>query len=108
MFTFVDGDCTLDGGSGVLVVTGTLTLNGNPNFKGIILVLGDGVLIRNGGGNGDILGGITIAKFGRTSGNFESPTFHTNGGAATRTCSMIRSRCRGISSGTNVSASASF
>ena len=30
----------------------------------MILVLGEGELIRNGGGNGDILGGITIAKFG--------------------------------------------
>ncbi|HEV8167863.1 MAG TPA: hypothetical protein VGP59_00920, partial [Pyrinomonadaceae bacterium] len=79
-FTFVDGDCTLDGGSGFLVVTGTLTLNGNPNFKGAILVLGTGVLIRNGGGNGDIYGGIMVAAFGRKSGNFTAPTFLTNGG----------------------------
>ena len=80
MFTFVDGDCTLEGGSGFLVVTGTLTLKGNPSFKGAILVLGTGVLIRNGGGNGDIYGGITVAAFGRNSGNFTKPTFQTNGG----------------------------
>lgn len=79
-FTFVDGDCTLDGGAGILVVTGTLTLQGNPNFNGAILVLGKGVLIRNGGGNGNIYGGITIAAFGRTSGNFTAPSFLTNGG----------------------------
>lgn len=79
-FTFVDGDCTLESGSGMLVVTGTLTMRGNTNFKGVILVLGKGVLIRNGGGNGDILGGITIAAFGRTSGDFTAPSFHTNGG----------------------------
>ena len=79
-FTFVDGDATLLNGSGFLVVTGTLTMRGNTNFKGAILVLGEGILIRNGGGNGDILGGITIAAFGRTSGDFTSPTFHTNGG----------------------------
>src|SRR4029078_4758277 len=28
-FTFVDGDCTFEGGSGFLVVTGTLTMKGN-------------------------------------------------------------------------------
>src|SRR6185295_11771187 len=53
MFTFVDGDCTLTSGAGVLVVTGTLTMRGNTDFKGIILVLGKGELIRNGGGNGE-------------------------------------------------------
>ena len=79
-FTFVDGDATLTDGAGFLVVTGTLTMRGNANFRGMILVLGKGVLIRNGGGNGDILGAITIAAFNRTSGNFLPATFHTNGG----------------------------
>jgi hypothetical protein len=79
-FTFVEGDCTLTSGSGLLVVTGTLTMRGNTDFRGVILVLGEGKLIRNGGGNGDIFGGITIAAFGRTSGGFTSPTFNTNGG----------------------------
>lgn len=80
MFTFVDGDCTLQNGSGFLVVTGKLTMRGNTNFKGAILVLGDGVLERDGGGNGDIFGGITIAAFGRTSGDFTGPRFETSGG----------------------------
>ncbi|HEX7333627.1 MAG TPA: hypothetical protein VF290_19145 [Pyrinomonadaceae bacterium] len=80
MYTFCDGDCTLLGGAGVLVVTGRLTLQGNPSFKGVILVLGKGELLRNGGGNGDILGGIAVAAFNRTAGNFTAPTFHTNGG----------------------------
>jgi hypothetical protein len=80
LFTFVDGDCTLHSGAGILVVTGTLTMRGNTDFRGIILVLGQGVLIRNGGGDGSILGGITIAAFGRTAGDFTAPTFHTNGG----------------------------
>ena len=79
-FTFVDGNCTLNSGSGFLVVTGKLTLRGNPDFRGVILVLGEGVVERDGGGNGDILGGITIARFDRTSGNFLAPTFTTNGG----------------------------
>jgi hypothetical protein len=80
LFTFVDGDATLADGSGFLVVTGTLTMRGNTNFRGVILVLGDGVVVRNGGGNGDILGAVMIARFGRASGNFQSPTFNTNGG----------------------------
>src|SRR6266550_4551046 len=50
-FTFVDGDCSLDGGAGLLIVTGNLTMNGNPNFNGLILVLGAGTVNRDGGGN---------------------------------------------------------
>src|SRR4029079_12155925 len=80
MFTFVDGDCTLTNGAGLLVVTGTLTMRGDTNFHGAILVLGTGVVIRNGGGNGEILGAILIARFDRSSGGFLAPTFNTNGG----------------------------
>ena len=103
MFTFVDGDCTLIEGSGVLVVTGTLTMQGNPDFKGVILVLGKGELIRNGGGNGDILGGITIAAFGRTAGPFTAPTFHTNGGGNSNVQYDSAALKTAIGSGTNVS-----
>jgi hypothetical protein len=79
-FTFVDGDCTLTSGAGMLVVTGTLTIRGNTDFRGVILVLGKGEVIRNGGGNGGIFGGVTIAAFNRTAGGFTAPTFNTNGG----------------------------
>jgi hypothetical protein len=102
-FTFVDGDCTLQNGSGMLVVTGTLTMRGNTNFKGVILVLGQGVLIRDGGGNGDILGGITIAAFGRTSGDFTAPTFHTNGGGNSTIQYDSAALRSAIGSGQNVS-----
>ena len=103
MFTFIDGDCTLLSGSGVLVVTGTLTMRGNTDFKGVILVLGQGVLVRDGGGNGDILGGITIAAFGRTSGNFTSPTFTTNGGGNSNVQYDSSAVKNGVASGMNVS-----
>ena len=103
MFTFIDGDCTLVSGSGFLVVTGTLTMRGHTNFKGSILVLGKGVLIRNGGGNGDILGGITIAAFGRESGNFTAPTFETNGGGNSTVQYDSSALKSAIGSGTNVS-----
>lgn len=103
LLTFVDGDCTLVSGAGALVVTGTLTMRGNTNFKGIILVLGEGKLIRNGGGNGDILGGITIAAFGRTSGNFTAPTFLTNGGGNSNVQYDSSAVKMGLNSGSNVS-----
>ena len=102
-FTFVDGDCNLTKGAGFLVVTGTLTMRGNTDFKGIVLVLGTGVLIRNGGGNGEILGGITIARFDRTSGGFLAPTFHTNGGGNSDVQYDSQSILKAINSGMNVS-----
>lgn len=86
--TFCDGDCDLSNGAGLLVVTGTLTMKGNASFDGLILVLGEGAMTRNGGGNGDIMGALVVAKFARTwpaSENnqphpFLAPTFDTNGG----------------------------
>lgn len=83
--TFVDGDVNLgsgDQGAGLLVVTGKLTTNGNTSFKGVIYVLGEGFVERSGGGDGVIKGGIVVAKFGRTSGDFEAPTFNTKGGGS--------------------------
>jgi hypothetical protein len=87
--TFVDGDCTLGSGVGGLVVcTGTLTTSGNVDFDGVLLVLGGGSLVRNGGGSGNINGSMVVAKFARTwpasengqSHPFLAPTFNTNGG----------------------------
>jgi len=79
-FKFVDGDCVLDGGAGLLVVTGNLEMNGNPSFEGLILVLGDGTVNRNGGGSGNIYGAIIIARFNRSGGGFLAPWFDTDGG----------------------------
>ncbi len=79
-FTFVDGDCNLDGGAGLLIVTGDLVLNGNPSFEGLILVLGDGTVNRNGGGNGDIYGALVVASFDIIGpGDFRAALFNTNG-----------------------------
>jgi hypothetical protein len=80
-FTFVDGDCVLDGGAGLLIVTGNLEMNGNPNFNGLILVLGGGTVNRNGGGNGNIFGAMIVASFDvNGTGGFTAPSFTTNGG----------------------------
>lgn len=87
VLTFVDGDLTLGAGDptgqGMLVVTGTLTLTGNFNFNGVILVLGGGTLLRSGGGHGNIFGAIFVAKFARTGAVtdlFQAPTFDVSGG----------------------------
>jgi hypothetical protein len=80
-FTFVDGDCNLDGGAGLLIVTGKLEMKGNPNFDGLILVLGDGVVERDGGGQGTIYGAMAVARFAKNgNGPFLQPTFTTAGG----------------------------
>jgi hypothetical protein len=86
-FTFVNGNCTLDGGAGLLIVTGNLVMHGNPNFNGIVLVLGNGHMERDGAGNGNILGTTYVARFARSwpaSENgqlhpFLAPTFITDG-----------------------------
>ncbi|HSE17190.1 MAG TPA: hypothetical protein VLB46_09050 [Pyrinomonadaceae bacterium] len=80
VFTFVDGDVSLpnDGGKGLLVVTGTLSMNGSQTFDGLVLVLGGGVLDRSGGGNGTSLGAFVVAKFNGT-GDFLAPTFTSSG-----------------------------
>jgi hypothetical protein len=96
VFTFVDGDCELSGGAGLLIVTGNVNMSGNTSFDGIVLVLGEGSVNRNGGGNGDINGSMVVAKFDRTwpiseddpaiPNNVEypflAPSFNTNGGGA--------------------------
>jgi len=102
-FTFVDGDCTLTSGSGFLVVTGTLTIRGNTDFTGAILVLGTGKLIREGGGNGDIFGGIAIAAFDRTSGDFTAPKYDTQGGGNSTIQYDSQALKDGIGSAMNVS-----
>jgi hypothetical protein len=63
--TFCDGDCTLGpiAGGGVLVVTGQLTLKGNFNFNGIIIVTGKDGVLRDGAGNGTIQGNVVVAPY---------------------------------------------
>ena len=79
-FTFVDGNAALSpaGGAGLLIVTGTLNLDGSSAFDGLILVLGAGQVVRSGGGNGVTLGSMVVARFGNT-GDFTAPTFQSNG-----------------------------
>lgn len=87
VFTFVDGDLTLGPGNptgqGTLIVTGKLTLDGNFQFNGVIMVLGTGEVYRSGGGHGDIFGALFVAKFasaGMDTDQFGAPVFDTSGG----------------------------
>jgi hypothetical protein len=84
LLTFVKGDCEMSGdGAGMLIVTGNLTLKGDFKYNGIVLCLGNGFILRNGGGGGGIYGGLVMANFDRadTGGKFlAKPTFNTNGG----------------------------
>ena len=48
--------------SGLLIVTGELTTNGGTDFNGLLLVLGEGYVNRNGGGGGAFYGANFIAS----------------------------------------------
>ena len=61
----VNGDVTLSGnwhGAGILLVTGTLHFHGTPTYDGLILVIGQGAVIKDGGGNGTLDGSLLVAN----------------------------------------------
>ena len=62
--TYVNGDFNYGdaSGAGVLVVTGTLSFNGNASFNGLVLVIGQGIVNESGGGNGGFNGSVFVAK----------------------------------------------
>jgi len=81
-----NGDCDLGNGTGygVLIVRGTFHMQGNGSFYGLILVVGQGTMDFSGGGNGQIQGGLFLAKTRDTSNNIlstlGSPSIDWNGG----------------------------
>jgi hypothetical protein len=90
-FTFVKGDYTMGpgSGSGILIVTGELTTNGSTDFNGLVFVLGEGAINRNGGGGGAFYGATFVANVDWPAQspaltNFGAPFFNFNGaGVAT-------------------------
>ncbi|MCX5824004.1 MAG: pilus assembly PilX N-terminal domain-containing protein, partial [Deltaproteobacteria bacterium] len=82
----VNGNAVLGpvNGAGILIVTGQLTLDGNFNYNGLIMCIGQGNLLRNGGGSGDIVGSILVARTRDASNNLlttlGNSTYNTNGG----------------------------
>lgn len=62
--TFIDGDASFSGsGGGILICTGKLTLNGQVDFNGLIIVTGAGGFDRSGGGGGSLQGNTVIAPY---------------------------------------------
>ncbi len=90
MVTVIIGNYNLgnSSGAGLLLVTGTLTFSGNPNWNGIILVIGTGAInTGSGGGNGTLNGGMLVANLYNSSGQLLPansapgvPTINWNGG----------------------------
>jgi hypothetical protein len=83
--TFVNGNLQYSGdGCGILVVTGKLTLNGGFNFKGLIIVTGEGGVDRSGGGTGTLQGNIVVAPYNQTNvtaaTTFLCPKYNLSGG----------------------------
>lgn len=84
--TYVNGDVTLGGGAGVLVVTGTVTIHGNMEFDGLLLVIGQGAIVIDGGGHGSFYGEMLVAKTNSATSPFAQlgtlgiPSFTWNGG----------------------------
>lgn len=78
----VKGDATFSSGhgAGILIVEGELTLNGNFSYDGLIFVLGEGKLRRNGGGNGEIRGGVLVGAYTPGSPTFNVPAEVDTGG----------------------------
>jgi hypothetical protein len=94
LITFVDGNASLPntGGRGLLIVTGTLTISGSQPFEGLVLVLGDGIIDRNGAGNAVSLGAFVVASFGSTGG-FLAPSF-TSSGSGTSKIQLDRAKIK--------------
>jgi hypothetical protein len=86
--TYVNGDFNYGNasGAGVLVVTGTLSFNGNASFNGVVLVIGQGIVTESGGGNGGFNGTVFIAKTQSATppylelATLGSPLYSWNGG----------------------------
>ena len=77
------GNYTMSGnqtGYGILVVTGTLTFSGDFKWNGLVLVIGNGAAILNGGGNGQINGSVFVANTAASNSVLGSPAVQFAGG----------------------------
>ena len=71
-------------GYGLLVVRGTYTASGSVGWNGVVLVIGQGDVLGNGGGNNSYNGAMFVANTRDSSGNllsnFGLGTYNWNGG----------------------------
>jgi Tfp pilus assembly protein PilX len=110
---YVNGDLTLTGngtGYGILVVTGTLTVKGNVQWNGLVLVVGNGNLQMDG--TNTFYGAVLIAKTKDSSGNLlttpGAPTFNVNGGGNSSGGVFYSANCLGQNSQLTTFHSVSF
>lgn len=85
--TVVNGDLNLTGsgtGYGILVVTGNFTFSGGWGWRGVVLVIGQGSMLENGGGSNEFDGAVLVAKTLDGAGNplaaLGTPVLNWNGG----------------------------
>ena len=85
--TVVNGDLNVAGagtGYGILVVTGNFTFSGDWGWRGVVLVIGQGNMQENGGGNNEFDGAVLVAKTLDGAGNplatLGVPTVNWTGG----------------------------
>ncbi|MDX1388462.1 MAG: pilus assembly PilX N-terminal domain-containing protein, partial [Acidobacteriota bacterium] len=60
----IDGDWVLDAtinDEGLILITGSVIMHGAADWRGLIMVIGEGQFLRNGAGNGNVVGGVMVA-----------------------------------------------
>jgi hypothetical protein len=79
---YVNGDYTMgpSTGYGILLVTGKLTFHGNYGWNGLILVIGAGASVMDGGGNGIVNGAVFVANTTASTTYLGSPDAEWAGG----------------------------
>lgn len=68
---YIEGDYVINGsfdGAGLLWVTGQLTMDGRASWHGAIYVVGQGLFVRQGGGNGVTEGAVFLANIAGPDG----------------------------------------
>jgi hypothetical protein len=87
------GDLSLNGGKGqgILLVNGSLTMNGGFEFDGLIIIKND---LRKGNGNATVRGGIMVANATVDCGNGNNGTCQSaDGTTITGTLTIAYSKC---------------
>ncbi len=81
----VNGDLTVSGGpgAGILLVTGTLTLHGNFAWDGLILAIGEGAIVKDGGGGATVNGAMFAANLTTGDPGTSGPTAYPAAGYGT-------------------------
>src|SRR3984893_14792026 len=77
----VNGDLSISGsGAGVLLVTGTLTLHGDFSWDGLILAIGEGAIVKDGGGSATLNGSMFAANLTMGVPGTSGPAAYPGGG----------------------------